>query len=137
VLVDNSFYANYGGWYLDWPDTGERSNVDMNLTLGTLTIPTNVPNSSACNSGGYSWVNYLDFKSGLAVAAQNASNDQPIMGQKVEGALTVGINVVQLPSGSLAAIVTTSDYRNVTVNPAFTEEVFSGHRDFWRELQLY
>jgi type IV pilus assembly protein PilY1 len=129
-------YGIYGGWYVDFPDSGERSNVDMNLTLGTLTVPTNVPNSSACDSGGYSWINYFDYKSGLAVDAQDAVNGMPIMGQKVEGALTVGINVVQLPSGSLAAIVTTSDYRNVTVNPSFTEDVFTGHRDLWRELPL-
>ena len=31
------------GWFVDFPDSGELSNIDMILAQGTLLVPTNVP----------------------------------------------------------------------------------------------
>ncbi|WP_020167435.1 MULTISPECIES: pilus assembly protein [Methylotenera] len=55
------------GWYVDLPDSRERVNIDPQLVLGTLLIPTAVPESTACQPEGYGWFNYLDYKTGGAV----------------------------------------------------------------------
>ena len=55
------------GWYVDLPDSRERVNIDPQLVLGTLLIPTAVPESTACQPEGYGWFNYFDYKTGGAV----------------------------------------------------------------------
>lgn len=125
-------WEDYAGWYVDFPDSGERMNVDMNLSLGTLTFGTNVPVSNACTTGGYGWLNYLDYNAGL-----NVPGTELFASEKIGNALIVGINVVKLPDGSLAAIVTTSDNKHTTVEPSFTPDAFSGKRSLWREFDPY
>ena len=125
-------WMTYGGWIIDFPDSGERMNVDMNLTLGTLTFPTNIPASSACTSGGFSWLNFVDFNTGLSVA-----NTIGLAGVKISNALIVGINVIKLPSGAITAIVTTSDYHHQSVPPPVVPTTFQGKRSLWRELEVY
>ena len=125
-------WSAYAGWYVDLPDSGERVNVDMNLSLGTLTFASNVPASNACTSGGYGWLNYLDYRTGLAVR-----NTPPAVSTKVGNSLIVGINVVKLPSGSLTAIVTTSDNQQLSISPSFQAASFTGKRNLWREFEVY
>ena len=125
-------WAVYGGWYVDLPDSGERMNVDMNLSLGTLTFASNVPASNACTSGGYGWLNYLDYRTGLAII-----NTPPQVSSKVANALIVGINVVKLPSGAISAIVTTSDNQTISIQPSFLPTTFSGRRNLWREFEVF
>jgi Tfp pilus tip-associated adhesin PilY1 len=60
--------AGTNGWVFDLPDSGERVNIDPKLQLGTLTFASNVPSNSACSIGGHSWLNFVDFRTGLAVA---------------------------------------------------------------------
>jgi Tfp pilus tip-associated adhesin PilY1 len=125
-------FSKYGGWYIDLPETGERMNVDMNLTLGTLTFASNIPAADSCTNAGRSWVNYVNYKTGLAV---------PKTDRKVSVALptslVVGLTIVKLPSGALSAIVTTSDYKQVNINPSFTPATFSARRSLWREYEAY
>ena len=60
------------GWVVDLPDHGERVNIDMQLARGTLVFASNVPDSNdACTTGGYSWLNFLSFGSGLAVSTSS------------------------------------------------------------------
>ena len=125
-------WATYGGWYVDFPDTGERLDVDMNLTLGTLTFATNVPNSNACTSGGYAWLNYIDAQTGLAVPYTS-----DIVGVKSAGALIKGVVIIKLPDGSLVGIITTSDNRQLLVQVSFKPTTFSGRRNLWREFEVY
>ena len=61
--------ASPNGWVVNLADSGERVNVDMKLAVGTLVIASNVPQSNACEEGGYAWFNYLDFASGNAVTS--------------------------------------------------------------------
>lgn len=118
------------GWFIDWPDTGERVNVDMKLQLGTLTVVSNVPQNNACNIGGYSYINFFNYSDGLAVATStNAS-----VGSKLSDSLAVGINIVRLPSGKTVAIATTSDASQKTVDVPTAGEALSGRRVSWREL---
>ena len=90
-----------GGWVVDLPDPGERVNVEMKLVLGTLVVGSNVPQTSACSSGGYSWFNYFDFATGLAVTTTPDAR----VSEYDTSALIVGFDVIRLPSGDFKAIV--------------------------------
>ena len=125
-------WSAFGGWYVDLPDSGERINVDMNLSLGTLTFASNVPASNACTAGGFGWLNYLDFQTGLS-----PQRTIPEVSTKVSNALIVGITVIKLPSGALSAIVTTSDNQELALPPSFMATSFTGRRNLWREFEVY
>ena len=60
-------WSTDGGWYVDFPSTGERINLDPQLVLGTLVVTTNVPNNNACTAGGDSWIYQFNYKTGQAV----------------------------------------------------------------------
>jgi type IV pilus assembly protein PilY1 len=117
-----------GGWFADLPDTGERVNVDMKLQLGTLTVASNVPQNSACNIGGYSWLNFFDARDGLKVAGSTN------FGNKLSDSLAVGINIVRLPDGRTVVIATTSDASQTTVEAPIPAGDPQGFRTSWREL---
>jgi type IV pilus assembly protein PilY1 len=118
------------GWFVDLPDSGERVNVDPRLQLGTLVFASNVPVSSECSIGGHSYINFLDYKTGLAVATSlNGS-----IGYKVADSLAVGLNVVRLPDGKTVVIVTTSDSKHTTTEAPTALPATIGRRISWREL---
>lgn len=125
-------WPTYGGWYVDLPDTGERINVNMNLVLGTLIFASNVPSSNACTTGGSSWINYLDFSTGLQVPV----TDQYVS-VKFANALIVGITTVKLPGGSLITEVNLNDNSQLTSNPSVKPADFQGRRALWREFEVW
>ena len=93
------------GWYVDLRDptrtkTGERVNVEMKLLFGTLVAATNVPTPDACDTGGYSWLTYLDYKTGLPISSATLTNpNDPNSGNissYMGGALIAGFNIYQL-----------------------------------------
>ncbi len=118
------------GWFVDLPESGERVNVDPKLQLGTLVVPTNVPESNSCNIGGHSWINFFNYSDGLAVATSQDGS----VGTRLSDSLAVGINVVRLPGGKTVVIATTSDAKQTTVNAPFAAKGLSGKRVSWREL---
>ena len=118
------------GWYVDLPDTGERANVDPILQLGTLVVPTNVPSNDTCVAGGYGWVNFLDYRSGSYVTGATAN----MTSTRVGASLVVGVNVVQLPGGTVKTIVTTADNQQLTQDTPVSPPSVSGRRVSWREL---
>ena len=119
------------GWVVDLPDPGERVNVEMQLQLGILTVASNVlTNNNACNVGGFSWVNFLDFATGTAVKTAASG----VASQKMTSALIVGINIIRLPSGKVEAIVTTSDTQQSTVTPPQPVGSAPTKRVSWREI---
>ena len=124
-----SFGTNKG-WWVDLPDSGERVNVDPQLQLGTLIVATNVPTSDACVAGGYAWVNYLNYATGAYVPGANLN----MASIKISSSLVVGINVVQLPGGSVKSIVTTADNQQLTQSTPVTPSNVQGRRVSWREL---
>ena len=129
----------YGGWYVTFPDSGERMNVDPKLVLGTLVFATNVPAANSCTVGGTAWVNFLDYATGLVVDGAEASSIQ------VTDSLVVGITVVKLQTGEFKAIATKSNYQQETLavpiaasavpTPATT--TFRSKRGLWREFEVY
>ncbi len=127
------FNSEYG-WYVDLPDGGtgtnpsERVNVDPILQLGTLVVPSNVPSADTCVAGGFGWVNFFDFRSGGFVEGAGA------VSIKISASLVVGINVVQLPGGTVKTIVTTADNQQITQDTPVAPTNFQGKRVTWREL---
>lgn len=60
--------SNMNGWFIDLPKTGERINTDSTLQLGVLVFVSNIPNNAnACGIGGSSYLNYVDYKTGLSL----------------------------------------------------------------------
>lgn len=118
------------GWFLDFPDTGERVNVDIRLQLGTLTVLSNVPQNTACNIGGYSYINFFDYATGLPVSTSEGG----LVGIKLADSLAVGLNIVRLPSGKTVAISTTSDSSQRTSDVPISSPSITGRRVSWREI---
>jgi type IV pilus assembly protein PilY1 len=130
-------FATDKGFFIDLPDGGasatdpsERVNVDPILQLGTLVVPSNVPSSDTCVAGGFGWVNFFDYRSGSYVpgSTSNAAS------QKISASLIVGVNVVQLPGGTVKTIVTTADNQQLTQNTPVASSSVTGRRVSWREL---
>lgn len=124
-------FASGRGWYIDFPDTGERQNKPAQLVFGTLLLPTVVPTNSLCSPGGYGWLNFLDYKTGASVAGN-------IVATKTNAPI-VGINVVYVKGEPVVNIVT-ADNPTPTfppVQPEFSgasESGFTNRRVIWREL---
>jgi len=124
--------ASTDGWRVDLPDSGERVNVEMKLRSGTLVIASNVPQISACSSGGYSWINYLNWKSGLAVS----SSPGLAVSEQVSNSLIVGLTVITVggPNGTPKAIMTTSDGGNPVRAIPKDPQAGTAKRTSWREV---
>jgi type IV pilus assembly protein PilY1 len=124
-------FASGRGWYIDFPDSGERQNVPAQLVFGTLLLPTIVPSNTVCSPGGYGWLNFLDYKTGASVSGN-------IVATKTNAPI-VGINVLYVNGKPVTNIVTADNPtpQFPPVQPAFTGGVASGftnHRVIWREL---
>ncbi len=124
------------GYFIDLPDGGsggsgtERVNVDPILQLGTLVVPSNVPSTDTCVAGGFGWINFLNYKTGTYVPGATDS----MASTKISASLVVGINVVQLPGGTVKTIVTTADNQQLTKETPVSPTTFAGRRVSWREL---
>ncbi len=118
------------GWYADFPNAGERVNVDPQLVLGTLLVDTNIPGTSACQVGGSSWHYEFSYTSGAYIPT--ASNQ--VLGTLNNTAVTVGFVVVQLPSGALKAIDTDATSNKSTQGVNVGASPLNGKRMGWRQL---
>jgi len=105
------------GWFLDFnpgnASPGERVNIDPDLVLGTLIVTTNVPvaatGGASCSVGGDSWQYQFDFRTGSFVPNANG-----VAGTKTGSVVTVGVAVIQLPSGAIKTISTGADTSKTT-----------------------
>ena len=118
------------GWFVDFDrNDGERVNLDPKIVAGTLTVVTNLPQSStACAVGGISYAYFVDVCSGAAVSSD-------IAGVLLSGdAAAVGTTIVRLPSGALKLITTTAKGNTITteVAPAKTQDA---RRTGWRRVR--
>jgi type IV pilus assembly protein PilY1 len=122
-----NFYTGRG-WYFDFPDTGERVNIDSKLVQGTLLIPSLVPSNTACSPGGYGWLNFVDYKTGGAI--------ETLVSQKYDATI-VGVNVIYVQGQPKVGVVTSSNPTPVLdENVSFPASAagFTGKRTLWREL---
>ncbi|HEY8100131.1 MAG TPA: PilC/PilY family type IV pilus protein [Burkholderiaceae bacterium] len=119
------------GWYIDFPDSGERVNIDSQLVLGTLLIPTIVPSTTDCSPGGYGWLNFVDYTTGKAI--DTTTN---LVSSKYDSTI-VGINVLYIDGKPVAEVVTSTDPTpQIDKDTQFkaVAPVFTGKRVIWREL---
>ncbi|MEO8057724.1 MAG: PilC/PilY family type IV pilus protein [Burkholderiales bacterium] len=118
------------GWVVNLPDSGERVNVKMELLLGTLIVASNVPQSTACSSGGYGWLNFLNYSSGLAVSTSPNSS----VSTRYDDGLIVDASPVKLPDGTDKAELRTGDGKFTPVPIPREPTGVLGNRISWREL---
>jgi type IV pilus assembly protein PilY1 len=116
------------GWRVDLPVSGERVNVDPLLQLGTLAVASNVPANTVCAPGGFSFVNFLDYRTGSYVPGQTSA------GMSLPNYLTVGLTAVQLPDGSVKLIITGSGGQITSTDLPVNIPKLFGRRVGWREL---
>ncbi len=124
-------FATGRGWYVDFPDSGERQNVPAQLVFGTLLLPTTVPSNTVCSPGGYGWLNFLDYKTGASVAGNVVASrtNAPI----------VGMNILYVKGKPVVNVVTADNPtpQFPPQQPTFTggsASGFTNHRVIWREL---
>ena len=119
------------GWFIDFPVSRERVNIDAKLVLGTLIVPTIVPSSTECAPGGTGWLNFFDYRTGGAV--------NPLTGLtsvKYDSTI-VGINVLFIEGKPVVEVVTSNNPKpKIDENPEFAAAAagFTGKRVLWREL---
>jgi type IV pilus assembly protein PilY1 len=124
-------FASGRGWYIDFPDTGERQNIPAQFVFGTLLLPTTVPSNTVCSPGGYGWLNFVDYRTGTAVAGN-------VVASKTN-APVVGINVLYVKGKPVVNIVTADNPTpqfpaNQPDFNASSGTGFTNHRVIWREL---
>ncbi len=126
------------GWYIDFPDTGERENVDSDLIQGTLLVPSIVPSSTVCSPGGYGWLNFFDYTSGAPVAIPLTSGATPNTNVSVQySAPIVGMNILYITGSPIVEVVTATNptptvNNQVAIAPQTSN--WTGTRIQWREL---
>lgn len=123
-----NFYTGRG-WFVDFPVSGERVNVEGKLNIGALQFPTTIPSNTACSPGGYSYNNFFDFATG-------ASLGNGIVSTKYDSVI-VGLHVLYVDGLPVSGVVTANNptpvkERNLEIPPS--EGRFSGKRTLWREL---
>lgn len=143
-------WGSYGGWYVDFPQAGERMNVDPQLALGTLVFATNTPASTVCTAGGSSFAASFDYKTGLKVGGGNEGG--AIVGRLIANSLTVGLAILLLrgtdatqeprmvvipygaqPGGGGGTGGTGEDPLAVD----YAHATFQSKRGLWREIEVY
>jgi Tfp pilus tip-associated adhesin PilY1 len=114
------------GWYVDLSDSGERVNVDSQIIQGTLIVASNVPQSSECNVGGYSWLTQLNVLNGKSI-------DGVASVFKASG--IAGLGAFTVTSGTKLSVTTTSGtvYNEL---PKWNPPPPAGKRVSWREIVL-
>jgi type IV pilus assembly protein PilY1 len=125
-----NFYTGRG-WFVDFPDSGERVNIDSELVQGSLLVPSIVPSNTVCSPGGYGWLNIFDYKTGGAI---NTATD---LASLKYDATIVGVNVLYIQGVPRVSVVTSTNPtpdQNKEVPFKATAPEFSGKRVIWREL---
>jgi type IV pilus assembly protein PilY1 len=118
------------GWYVDFPNAGERVNIDPQIALGTLLLATNIPGTSACQVGGSSWRYEFNANTGTYVSTAPGQ----VLGTLSQNAVTAGFVVVQLPSGALKRIDTDATSAKTTQGVNVGATPVNGKRIGWRTL---
>ena len=120
------------GWLVDLPDTGERANTDPQLALGTLAFTTNVPDSTACTAGGYSYFYFFDYRTGAPVSISTTG----VVATKLGNALATRPVFARLPNNNVVSIVRLSDGSTVVPNVPIGTAASATRRVSWRELTI-
>jgi type IV pilus assembly protein PilY1 len=141
------------GWYVQLPESGERSVTDPIVRGGRVIFTTLTPNTSSCGDGGTSWLMELDYLKGGALSAPpfDTNNDNSInamdaivgglSSNKISSAPSiVGGSPEPLPGGS--SPVRNKDYKYINQSDGTVKKVTesasgaASRRTSWRQLQI-
>ncbi|MDP2792891.1 MAG: PilC/PilY family type IV pilus protein [Sulfurisoma sp.] len=117
------------GCYVNLPDTGERVNIEPLIINGKIVVATNVPESSACSTGGHSYENVFDYKTCKAD-----------LSVELGSALVVGITIVHTAgsggssSGEYVPLITLANNPTPEAGLAVPQPsvAYQGRRLGWR-----
>jgi len=122
--------STMNGWFEDLPESGERINTDPVLVNGTLVYVSNIPTtSSACATGGSSYLNYVSYTTGLAVTG--ATEAGVLLSSTALGS---AVSVLATTSGTIKGIVSLSDGTSATKTIPTSSSSSGTRRLSWREL---
>jgi len=122
-------FKTMNGWFADQPESGERINTDATLQLGTLAYVSNIPSTTgACSVGGTSYLNYVNFATGLAVPG--ASNEGVLLSTGLSSSAVLALTT----SGKVVAYTKSSDGGTVTTTVPTSSSSTGTRRLTWREL---
>ncbi len=134
ATVTGANAINWGvnrGWFVDFPASRERVNIDAKLVEGTLLVPTIVPSATDCAPGGSGWLNFFNYTTGAAVLPSPG-----IAGVKYDTPI-VGLNVLFIGGNPVVEVVTATQ-PTPTIQPSVqfsaSAAAFAGQRVLWREL---
>lgn len=126
-------FTTMHGWFADMPITGERIDTDPDLQLGTLAFTSNTPTSNdPCSAGGSSFLNFFDYKTGLAV--KGVSHVGVALSSGTTSALATAVTMIRLPNGKVVGVTNLSDGSSVTTETPVNAAGVGTKRVTWREL---
>lgn len=117
------------GWYVNFTG-GERIVTDPAIAAGALIFTSNIPDTTACQPGGSSWLYTLDYEDG----GQTSTTDGSWGGTKLASALASRPVLIQLPDGTVKALTRLSDATTITTTVPVAATATAGKRVSWREL---
>ena len=123
-------FITQDGWYIDWPNSGERTTTDPTLDLGTFTLNTIIPGADACSAGGLSWRYTLDYKTGAAVSTATDQTVAIFLGN----ALATRPIVIRLANGKVVSVTRTSTGGTLVREVPISGAGAGGRRISWREI---
>lgn len=123
-------FRTMNGWFADLPNASERVDVDPVLYAGTLVYVSNKPSDGgACTTGGSSYINYVNFATGLAVnGATNVGGLLSSAGVSSSAALAV------TSSGRIVATTKDSTGKPITTQLGNLSSPSGTRRISWRRL---
>ena len=122
-------FATNNGWFVDLPGTRERANTDPQLSLGTLTVTTNVLNPSACTVGGSSFINFFDYRTGGAISTAGG-----MVSLSLGDDLATRPVLLRFSDGTVRSLVRMSDNTWKIPDTPIPPSPGGTRRTSWREL---
>jgi type IV pilus assembly protein PilY1 len=136
-------FSTQSGWFIDFPNTGERGNTDPVLALGTLGFTTNTPSTAnSCSVGGFSYNWFLNYANGSAVSTSTTGVISTELGtHNADGSMSstafaTSPTYFTLPDGTVKDLTCLSDGTCVESTPPIGSGGGSTRRTSWRELIL-
>lgn len=115
-------WSTKAGWFLDFPEGGERVMVDMSIALDKLYVAANVPAPDTCLSGGTAYMYELGLESGSGSSTWGVDS------------LILGLTTLRRQDGSLDRLMTRADGRLETMPGTPTTAMANLRRVSWREI---
>ena len=145
TLTDNpANYAVNHGWYIDLPDSGERSVTDAVIRGDHVFFNTMIPDNDPCESGGYGWLMVAKWTNGGRPAdiAFDTNNDALLdADDSVSGEPPAGVGIMGIPTSPVilgdkryTSTTQTTGGGSIEVSDVLEEDGPKTGRLSWEEL---